>query len=156
MTPSWSNSAVHSPIFSEVCTLLCGVVGLDVVGELVGAAVTGAAVTGALVTGAEVTGADVIGAVVVDASVTTSTVAVPMPAPAPLHSIMAMFVAVTSSQVMEPVAAAPHTTVPLTPNAVAVPTARQSVTAIVCATGLAFQHIQLAVVTPVYATAALT
>ena len=47
MTPSWSNSAVHSPIFSEVCTLLCGVVGLDVVGELVGAAVTGAAVTGA-------------------------------------------------------------------------------------------------------------
>ena len=130
MTPSWSNSAVHSPIFSEVCTLLCGVVGLDVVGELVGAVVTGAAV-----------GAPV-------ARVTMRSVWVPTPAPASLHSIMAMFVAVTASQVMEPVApAAPQTTEPLTPNAVAVPTAAHSVTKIDIAKGLAFQHIQLTAVT---------
>ena len=58
-----------------------------------GAAVTGAEVTGAEVTGAEVTGAEV-------PNVTTRSVFVPTPVPTPLHSMMAMFVAVTSSQVM--------------------------------------------------------
>ena len=90
MTPSWSNSAVHSPILSEVCTLLCGVVGLDVVGELVGAVVTGAADgaavgdvgldDGAAETGAEVTGAAVTGAPVAGAEVTGAAVGAPVAA----------------------------------------------------------------------------
>ena len=51
----------------------------------------------------------------------------PVPTPAPVHSMMAMFVAVTSSHVMESVApAAPHVTAFATPNVVAVPTTRQS------------------------------
>ena len=64
---------------------------------------------------------------------------------------MAIFVAVIASQVIDPVApAGPHTTALVTPNAVATPAARQSDTVRAETAVFAFQHIQLADVTPVY------